>query len=122
MNPKNEEYLFNNFTHLYKNLYCPVSVSNMAFGLEVGDGWFELIKELSAKLNPIGCVASQVKEKYGTLRFYIHSATDEAFDLVDKAEAKSETTCEWCGKPGKLRGKGWITVRCERCYNDDQKG
>ena len=123
MNEENTEYLYNNFTSLYMDLYCPSpKYSNMFFGVEVGDGWFELIKELSAKLNPLGVVASQVKEKYGTLRFYVYHGTDEAFDLIDEAEDKSATICELCGEPGKLYSEGWCVTRCKECYDGDTQG
>jgi hypothetical protein len=119
---KIDEYvLVSEFPSLYKDIGKSPRESCMAFGLEVGDGWYDIIYKLSEKLEPMGVVASQVKEKYGTLRFYIYNATDEAYDLCDAAESESETTCELCGEPGKLRGKGWITTRCEECYNDDQK-
>ena len=88
---------------------------------DTGDGWFKLIDDLSAKimeiakekgLNPY---ATQVKEKYGTLRFYISGATDEILELIDEAERKSAETCELCGEPGKRIGTAWFTVRCDKC-------
>ena len=121
MNKKNETYLYNNFPVLYRGMTLPISQSNMAFGLECRDGWFDIIDELSKKLEPLDVVASQVKEKYGTLRFYIHSGTDEAYDLIDEAEAKSEETCELCGAPGELRGAGWVTTMCDECYKGEDE-
>ena len=63
--------------------------------------------------------ASQVKEKFGTLRFYMTSATSEMYDLVQEAEEKSATICENCGKPGKLRSGGWIRCLCDECCTKD---
>jgi hypothetical protein len=58
-------------------------------------------------------VASQVKEKYGGLRFY-YSGGDEVIDAyVHFAEMLSERTCEVCGAPGKSRDGGWIVTRCD---------
>jgi hypothetical protein len=64
--------------------------------------------------------AKQVKEKYGELRFYLGGrVTKEMYDLVDEASIKSQTTCEWCGKPGRLRGeetgRNWILTLCDHC-------
>lgn len=59
--------------------------------------------------------ASQVKEKFGGLRFYMNCATKEMSDLIQKAEALSYKTCEVCGEPGNLDGKGWAKVKCESC-------
>jgi len=59
--------------------------------------------------------ASQVKEKFGTLSFYMSSATDEMWDLISEAERKSGETCEDCGAPGRRRGGGWIVTLCDEC-------
>lgn len=65
--------------------------------------------------------ASQVKEKFGTLRFYLTSGTDEMYDLIHEAEAKSATTCEDCGTPGKRRGGGWILTLCDQCAKEQDR-
>ncbi|SCX31603.1 hypothetical protein SAMN02910436_02727 [Ruminococcaceae bacterium P7] len=53
---------------------------------------------------------SQVKEKFGTLRFYFHLAeshtrefTDQLYDIVRLWEERSATVCEKCGNPGEQR-------------------
>jgi hypothetical protein len=95
----------------------------MAWGIETGNGWYDLIDELCAKLEPHGVVAAQVKEKFGGLRFYINavdeSIYEEVHSYIDEAESKSYKTCEACGKPGKRRGGGWIRVLCDEC--DEKK-
>jgi hypothetical protein len=55
----------------------------------------------------------QVKEKFGTLRFYYHGGDDYIRGLVDMADAMSAVTCETCGKPGKLHTDGWHYVSCD---------
>lgn len=116
MNKENSQYLVENFPNLYQDCGRSPRESNMAFGFECGDGWFELLKELSEKIESQDVVASQVKEKFGTLRFYLRGgATDEVWDLIDEAEKKSEKICEVCGKPGSLRGKSWVQTLCDEC-------
>ena len=115
MNKENSEYLVNNFPNLYRDYGADPRHSCMAFGFEVGDGWFNILKVLSERLEPTGAIASQVKEKYGTLRFYIYNGSDEAFDLIDRAEFASERTCEECGEPGKLTDGGWVRTLCATC-------
>jgi hypothetical protein len=66
--------------------------------------------------------ASQVKEKYGGLRFYMTSATDEMYDLISEAEHKSEEICEVCGNEGRPSGEGWITTLCNSCRAETSKG
>lgn len=57
--------------------------------------------------------AVQVKEKFGTLRFYTNCGNEYIDGLIAMAEAMSAVTCEECGKPGKVRGGGWIYVACD---------
>lgn len=63
-------------------------------------------------------VVVQVKEKYGGLRFYVQSATDEQYAYIQFAESISYKTCEVCGNRGKRTRDGWITTRCEE-HRDD---
>jgi hypothetical protein len=57
--------------------------------------------------------AIQVKEKYGTLRFYVYGATDQQQNYIDFAESMSSRICELCGKPGKRNQWGWLTTACK---------
>lgn len=66
-------------------------------------------------------VATQVKEKYGTLRFY-HYGGDEYIDgVVAMAESMSARTCETCGAPGELRGLGWVYTACDEHTKPEDK-
>ena len=90
----------------------------MCFGLEVGDGWYELIDELCSKLEPLGAEALQVKEKFGSLSFYV-SGPNEAHKLSAKYGQKSLKICEWCGAPGEKRTDDyWIKTLCDECQNE----
>jgi hypothetical protein len=57
-------------------------------------------------------VAEQVKEKFGTLRFYYNGGDDYISGLVSMAESMSGVTCETCGSPGTRTGGGWIKTAC----------
>lgn len=59
-------------------------------------------------------VASQVKEKFGGLRFYYSGGDDYISGIVAMAEEISLRTCEICGDAGKSRNTGWIKTRCEK--------
>ena len=92
-----------------------------------GEGWRPLIAELHSRLQALSpdYTLSQVKEKFGGLRYYASPAdgdeqTATAFsELIRAAEAMSLQTCERCGQPGRLsrRGKqsGWYKTLCPRC-------
>lgn len=58
-------------------------------------------------------VADQIKEKFGTLRFYTAGGDEYTSGVVRMAESLSCVTCEVCGKPGMTSGKGWIKTTCE---------
>jgi hypothetical protein len=55
----------------------------------------------------------QIKEKFGTLRFYYQGGDDTIDGMVRMAESMSGVTCEECGDPGKRRGSGWIYTACD---------
>jgi hypothetical protein len=57
--------------------------------------------------------ASQVKEKFGGLRFYTNGYTDEVSGMIRMAESMSYRTCEVCGSPGRSNNYGWISTLCD---------
>jgi hypothetical protein len=58
-------------------------------------------------------VAVQIKEKFGTLRFYYNGGDKNISGMVRMAESMSAVTCEECGSPGKQRSGGWIRTLCD---------
>jgi hypothetical protein len=62
-------------------------------------------------------VAIQVKEKFGTLRFYFGGGDAYIDGIVSMAESMSGRTCEQCGAPGTSTSGGWIRVLCEEHKN-----
>lgn len=92
----------------------------------VGAGWRPLLERLFDMIGPGGWYESlqvlvvQVKEKFGTLRFYVHIGNneDEALvkgfhDEINSAEADSSSRCEECGGLGTLdRSHGWLKTLC----------
>lgn len=100
----------------------------MFWGIDTGDGWFQLIWDLcmditnyqkdhpeifnDIEMGPIQ--AEQVKEKFGGLRFYTNYGDDKVYEFIGKAEKRSYETCEICGEPGKPSGWGWITTLCPK--------
>jgi hypothetical protein len=116
MSPELDEQLVKNYPELYKNRYGSEFTTALCWGFEVGDGWYKIIDDLSKRLSsgpdPIPTVF-QVKEKFGSLRFYVDSATDIQYKMIDDAEKQSKTTCEVCGNPGEIGGKRWLKCRCK---------
>ena len=127
MNAKNTAYLFGRYPVLYQGRKFPITQSLIPFGIETGDGWFKIIDQLSADItlldekNGTTTIAVQVKEKYGGLRFYVQAGSDAIFDLIDAAEEESLKTCEMCGEPGELRGVGWVSTMCDKCWAEKEQ-
>lgn len=59
-------------------------------------------------------IVTQVKEKFGGLRFYVNGANDEQYGMIRFAEAMSYKTCEVCGSRGKIfNDYGRFSTRCK---------
>jgi hypothetical protein len=86
------------------------------------EGWRDLLERACARIQAAveagggSFTASQIKEKFGTLRFYWRGGVSnrgEVEEAIDLAEARSACTCEVCGEEGRLHKSGgtWMT-RC----------
>ena len=164
--------IFEKYPKIFGDRTKPMTETCMCWGLEVGDGWYNLIdilcealtytyttsvevdeedgKRLGIEPSTIGgetvyyftvqppqVKASQVKEKYGTLRFYYYLESDEKNiylletkkypelqkindrfsnyidGIVHYAETASGRTCEETGQLGELHAtggtrRGWL--------------
>lgn len=83
-------------------------------------GWWGILARLMVDLHRMGWdgTLSQVKEKFGGLRFYVGPSTVDIHDRVDEAEGESLKTCEECGSPGHPRAGGWVLTLCdEHAFN-----
>ena len=82
----------------------------------------EWIKEEPTLISQL--VADQVKEKFGTLRFYCHGGDEKIYGMVDLAEQFSAQVCENCGRMDELvnrNSRGWIRTTCPCCTEDHSK-
>lgn len=131
MNKELDDKLCKDFPNLFVDRNASMRETCMCWGFP-GDGWYGLIREAAEKLEPLIVAireqapdesyfprASQVKEKFGTLRFYMSSSTDEMEKIIDEAERKSAETCETCGSTGELRKGGWLVTLCDKCHNKE---
>ncbi len=123
----------------------------MCWGFEHGDGWYWLIDNLcasiqgycdsrnegvkirnearedGARLHPpeeeMQVEAVQVKEKFGSLRFYISGGDDHVYGMIWLAEVMSNTICEQCGSTKEVSQtkSGWIHTLCKDCADGRNK-
>jgi hypothetical protein len=57
-------------------------------------------------------ITAQIKEKYGTLRWYVDTTNRCHQKIIDFTELMSEITCETCGARGKTYRIGWHKTLC----------
>ena len=106
----------------------------MCWGFECGDGWYNILNLLMSNIQHHidwnnqnfekgytqykqvpQVTLDQVKEKFGTLRFYYSGGDDVIDGMVRMAESMSAVTCESCGNPGEQTRGGWIKTTCQPC-------
>lgn len=135
VSPELERQLFEKYPDLYAYKSADGNSSDMThYGFAHGDGWFDIIDSLSATITGImrndrsrnhltpeefaetrQVRVAQVKEKFGSLRFYVDNGSPEVCAAITMAEMMSSRTCEYCGNSGMRRGGGWVKVRCDAC-------
>lgn len=104
------------YPNLYRDRHGRPDHTLMCWGFACHDGWYTLIDVLSELLTKHSAEtnATQVKEKFGGLRFYLNSHDDYTIALTTMAEKLSFHICEICGAPGSSRNiEGWSSTRCE---------
>ena len=174
-----QQKIFDKYPKIFGDRTKPMTETCMCWGLEVGDGWYDLIDVLCEaltntyttsvqldeedgkrleiepyidrdgkasyyfKVEPPQVRASQVKEKFGTLRFYhyleygeditsllvsekypqLKEASDRFSNYVDGiihfAKTASGHTCEITGQSGELHATGGTRMGWLKVVNKD---
>jgi hypothetical protein len=110
MKPELEQQLIDKYPKLFSN--------KQFWGFECGDGWYDLLDYLCGSISRYkhdaeDLYVDQVKEKFGTLRFYLSREDDVLHGMISMAEHMSGYICESCGKRGELRNSGWLYTACD---------
>lgn len=142
MSPELEKKLLEKYPELYDYKSEDGKSSDISvYGFSHGDGWFNIIDCLSATIadimkshrsrnhltqqefeETVQVRVAQVKEKFGTLRFYVDNSNREVSGAIVLAELMSGRTCEYCGSPGTPRRGGWVKTLCDACESNKTKG
>jgi hypothetical protein len=112
-----EDTLVARYPQLFKDYGGDPCKTCMAFGIETGDGWFQLIDQACQKITEVSPNAyfTQIKEKYGTLCLYL-VGNDAAHDAAEWAEKQSSHVCEHCGSTQAVTTEGgWLRTLCKTC-------
>ena len=98
----------------------------------VPEGWLPVIDKLCAciqhyidyhvsytkdgQYKPAQVTCSQMKEKFGGLRFYTDGHDEVVEGMIKMAESMCDDKCQDCGSEEDLgMTSGWITVLCRNC-------
>lgn len=118
-----DKLLCEKYPKMFVNRHKSMQETCMCWGFSCGDGWFDLIDQLCGNiqsyidnnkhLNVPQVTVDQVKEKFGTLRFYVTGGNELIRGMIWFAESMSGRICETCGAPGKRRGRGYIYTACD---------
>lgn len=142
MNIELQNQLYAKYPQLFANKDKTPMQSPMCFGIEVGDGWYELLssvcwrisqyeqniedrkrvfkdqpEKIQEELKYFPVKFDQVKEKYGGLRLYFSGGDSYVEGVIGMAEEYSYKICEVCGNKGEPNKQGWIATRCEAHRN-----
>jgi hypothetical protein len=128
-----DEKLCAKYPKIFVDRHGDMRSTAMCWGIECGDGWYWLIDNLcqtiqsyldnNKHLGISQVIAVQVKEKYGTLRFYYSGGDETVGGMVWFAEHLSGRICESCGSAkdvAKTQG-GWIQTLCGVCRQEEEK-
>lgn len=112
------------FPKLLVDMYGNPHQTCMSYGISCDDGWYDLLYNLCDELQCLSdaygkqIVATQIKEKFGGLRFYVKvespndKISDEEWkrihDTISKYEELSLDTCELTGGEGEMFKRGFL--------------
>lgn len=123
MDKELDDLLCRKYPELFRGRHKSMVETLMCWGFDCGNGWFKLIDDLCSEITHY-CKShnveipevAQVKEKFGSLRFYLWGVHKDHFEQIykftDKANRFSLKTCEICGLSGKLDTNGWWRTLC----------
>jgi hypothetical protein len=120
--------LYEKYPAIFRQKDLPPQQTSMCWGIACDDGWYKILDTLCGWLTTMEeftgaqVEATQVKEKFGGLRFYFtvrNCRVNDMFfpvikEMIRFAELYSEEICEVCGQSGELSLKGgWRKTLCE---------
>ena len=91
------------------------------FGEQMIDEIYNVVHKAELEYEDFEYYVLQVKEKYGTLRWYDAGFPDKYYDelqeIIDRYEVLSSETCAVCGEEGRMSREGWHMPYCDKHRN-----
>ena len=121
---KRNERIYNFINYVWENIINRICFIPSRTELDaMPDGWrkafgIQICKELKKALKQYNYLYKyrivQIKEKYGSLRWYSNGSPNGCeYPIIDKYETLSKRTCIVCGKSAKYISTGWISPYCK---------
>lgn len=115
MVPRNQQRIGEDLASMYQECW----------DLSVGEGWMPIVRSTSKEIKEIdveeNIQVTQVKEKFGELRFYTNWSSEEIDTIITKGVVESRSTCEECGSKDTVTQRElnrWITTLCQECFDN----
>jgi hypothetical protein len=93
------------FPYLYRGHTKTPRDSSMCYGFECGDGWYQILYDLSKALTEylllhpsLTLEVMQVKSKFGNLRFYVEGGDAITEEIIFRARQYADVICEISGE------------------------
>jgi ribosomal protein L37AE/L43A len=123
-----EDYPYLHPRDMHGNLVEDYDFDYLEGELDLPEGWLDLFlqccEDLKEPLEKAGLLYSfkflQIKEKFGAMRIYAPSPTEEVRDILAKYEFISRQVCCVCGKPATTTTKGWTCPYCDEHFEEVQ--
>jgi len=112
------------FENLYFEKYKRFFKDKLPYGLECYQGWHNIIWDLTQAIEnymgnnnaPQDMQITQIKQKFGGLRFYTNKGDGTIWGMIRFAEDQSYKICEKCGERGTLDTEfAYVITLCEGC-------
>jgi len=133
MSPELDKKIVEKYPKIFADRYEDMQKTAMCWGFEHSDGWYWLLDQLCDSIQSYidtnnnyrdkdkqipQVVATQVKEKWGTLNFYYTGGDDMIDGMISLAENMSSYICEICGTTENVGITiGWLTNVCKKCHD-----
>ena len=137
-----QQYMYNTYPDFFQEKSLPMDQTCMCWGCEIGIGWFPILDDACRQLKRIQkstgitVVWEQIKEKFGSARFYYritnpyadtnnkindvqHDWYEVISSVIERAERLTEHTCAECGEQyfhDPISLHGWIYDLCKDCF------
>lgn len=128
MDIKLQKKLFKKYPKIFKQTNSLITQSCMGFGVETPSSWYWIIDNLCNSIQTYinnnkhlkieQLQFTQLKEKFGTGRFYYQGGDRKIDGMIQLAENMTSSICACCGSINDIKEtQGWISFLCSNCFN-----